>query len=101
MDKYEASVQSVDAALKRLNATLASYKLQDGSSNNAKGKPTNGSRAADSQDDAGTVKIPQERNAVTAPTGEERLPRDTVSDKIWDDLLSLRSTKPIREVCFV
>jgi len=97
MDRYQASVQSVDAALRRLNATLATYKIQDGSTTHTPKNPAAGSRSG-SGVNVGNGTTSHVDNVGTASSDSERGASDEALDKVWFDLLDLRSTQHLPEV---
>lgn len=84
MDSYSQPLQSVDDALRRLNATLAAYKLSNG---NAKDAPP---KAADTEDEVrnGTVAVEPAQSV-----GEQN------DDVHWQEMLRLRAGQVLPEVC--
>jgi hypothetical protein len=58
MDQYKASVQGVDDALARLNATLASYKISGNLPKKAVAEPVAESPVASEQSSTSTAQVP-------------------------------------------
>jgi len=60
MDQYKASVQGVDDALARLNATLASYKISGNLPKKSVAEPVAESPVASEQSSTSTAQVPEE-----------------------------------------
>lgn len=60
MDQYKASVQGVDDALARLNATLASYKISGNLPKKPVAEPVAESPVASEQSSTSTAQVPDE-----------------------------------------
>lgn len=107
MDRYKASIESVDSALNRLNQTLASYKLLlSESSQSSSANPADSSQKAVPTTQHTTETAP--RNAkIAGSNGQSSLradaqatqPSDLPEEGLVDDLLrSLRSSHRYPEV---
>lgn len=102
METYQKSVQDVDAALKRLNATLESYKLSATKPTtvpqaiHSRRTPTTGING--NQASANCAKsVPGAPANVSASLREEHAD-EIAQDIVWKDVLALRSTQELHEV---
>ena len=85
MEQYARSVQGVDEALRRLNTTLASYRISH-----------NGKSPVDTRGSAQTgipvVSIPNA--SATAVEGRQKVPREGP----WADVVALRCTQDLLNI---